>query len=67
MTATLDLLEVSAMRLKLANLQTQVQSSELSLFERCELEDEILEIKESLGQFDRAKWDDSGECLNCSG
>ncbi len=65
MTATLNLLEVSQMRVKLKNLETQISSGELSLFERCEIEDEILELKEQLGQFDRAKWDDSVECLNC--
>jgi hypothetical protein len=65
MTATLNLLEVSQMRVQLKGLENKIGASELSLFERCELEDEILEIKEQLGQFDRAKWDDSGECLNC--
>jgi hypothetical protein len=65
MTATLNILEVSQIRVQLKKLETQVSSSELSLFERCELEDEILELKEQLGQFDRAKWDDNGECLNC--
>ncbi|MCU0338600.1 MAG: hypothetical protein MUE30_01855 [Spirosomaceae bacterium] len=63
----LNLLEVSEMRVKLKGLETQVSSGELSLFERCEIEDAILELKEHLGQFDRAKWDDSGECINCSG
>lgn len=65
MTATLNLLDVSQMRVKLKGLESQISSGELSLFDRCEIEDEILEIKEQLGQFDRAKWDDSAECLNC--
>ena len=65
MTATLNLLEVSQMRVQLKGLETKIDSSELSLFERCEIEDEILEIKEQLGQFDRNKWDESGECLSC--
>ena len=64
--ATLTLMEVSEMRVKLKALENQIASGELSLFERCEVEDEILELKEQLGEFDRAKWDDSGECLNCS-
>lgn len=65
MTATLSLLEASEMRVKMAHLEQRVQSGTLSLFERCDVEDEILEIKEQLGQFDRAKWDDTAECLNC--
>ncbi|WP_428655811.1 hypothetical protein [Runella sp.] len=64
--ATLTLMEVSELRVKLKALENQIASGELSLFERCEVEDEILEMKEQLGEFDRAKWDDSGECLNCS-
>ncbi len=64
--ATLTLMEVSEMRVKLKALENQIASGELSLFERCEVEDEILELKEQLGEFDRAKWDESGECLNCS-
>lgn len=63
----LNLLEVSEMRVKLKGLESQIGSGELSLFERCEIEDAILELKEQLGQFDRAKWDDTGECINCSG
>ena len=65
MTATLNLLDVSQMRVKLKGLESQISSGELSLFDRCEIEDEILEIKEQLGQFDRANCDDSAECLNC--
>jgi len=30
------------------------------------MEDEILELKEKLGEFDRLKFSDEGECLNCS-
>jgi hypothetical protein len=65
MSATLNILEVSQMRLKLKNLEDQITSGTLSLLDRCEVEDEILELKESLGEFDRAKWDENGECLNC--
>ncbi len=65
--ATLTLMEVSEMRVKLKNLEKQIESGELSLFDRCEVEDEILELKEQLGDFERSVRDDSGECINCSG
>ncbi|MFN8345040.1 MAG: hypothetical protein U0X91_08550 [Spirosomataceae bacterium] len=65
--ATLTLMEVSEMRVKLKTLEKQIESGELSLFERCEVEDEILELKEHLGEFERSVRDDSGECINCSG
>jgi hypothetical protein len=65
--ATLTLMEVSEMRVKLKTLEKQIESGELSLFERCEVEDEILELKENLGEFERSVRDDSGECINCSG
>ncbi|AXE20083.1 hypothetical protein DR864_21180 [Runella rosea] len=65
--ATLTLMEVSEMRVKLKALEKQIASGELSLFDRCEVEDEILELKENLGEFERSVRDDSGECINCSG
>jgi hypothetical protein len=55
------------MRVKLKNLEKKIESGELSLFDRCEVEDEILELKEQLGDFERSVRDDSGECINCSG
>ncbi|REA56025.1 hypothetical protein DSL64_27485 [Dyadobacter luteus] len=64
--ATLTLPEVFDLRLKIQELETKVSSGELSLFERCDLEDEILSLKEKLGEFDRMKFSDEGECLNCS-
>ena len=64
--ATLTLPEVFDLRLKMKELEGKVNSGELSLFERCDLEDEILELKEKLGEFDRLKFSDEGECLNCS-
>ena len=54
-------------KVKLKNLEQQISSGELSLFERCEVEDARLELKEQLGQFDRAKGNEDGECLYCSG
>ena len=65
--ATLTLPEVFQARMRLQELEVQVNSGELSLFERCDLEDEILDLKERLGQFDRYKFTDQGECINCSG
>ncbi len=65
--ATLTLMEVSEMRVKLKHLEKQIASGELSLFDRCEVEDEILELKEQLGDFERSVRDESGECINCSG
>ncbi|MDF7820755.1 hypothetical protein P1X15_24245 [Runella sp. MFBS21] len=65
--ATLTLMEVSEMRVKLKTLEKEIASGELSLFERCEIEDEILELKEQLGDFERSVRDESGECINCSG
>ena len=51
--ATLTLPEVFDLRLKIQELEAKVNSGELSLFERCDMEDEILEMKEKLGEFDR--------------
>lgn len=64
--AVLTLPEVFDVRLKIQELETKVRSGELSLFERCDMEDEILNLKEKLGEFDRLKASDEGECLNCS-
>ena len=45
---TLTLPEVFDVRLKIQELEAKVNSGELSLFERCDMEDEILELKEKL-------------------
>lgn len=63
---TLTLPEVFDVRLKIQELEAKVNSGELSLFERCDTEDEILELKEKLGEFDRQKFSEGEECLNCS-
>lgn len=65
--ATLTLPEVFDLRLHLQTLEGKKDSPELSLFERCDVEDEILNLKEKLGQFDRQKFDQGDECINCSG
>ena len=62
----LTLLEASEMRVKLKGLEKQIESGELSLLERCEIEDEILEIKEALGEFERGHQENEN-CENCSG
>jgi hypothetical protein len=63
----LTLPEVFDLRLKLKSLEEEVNSGSLSLFDRCEKEDEILSIREKLGEFDRNKTVDQEECLHCSG
>lgn len=60
----MNILEVSEMRVKLKTLESQIESGTLSLIERCEVEDEILDLRERLGEFDRGKWNNE-ECLNC--
>lgn len=65
--STLTLPEVFDLRLKLKSLEEEVSSGALSLFDRCEKEDEILAIREKLGEFDRAKGNNEEECLHCSG
>lgn len=63
----LTLIQASEMRLQLRSFEEKLLTGDLSLFDRCELEDEILSIKEALGEFERNVRDDSGECINCSG
>jgi hypothetical protein len=63
----LTLLEASAMRVKLKDIEKQIESGNLPLLDRCELEDEALTLKEQLGEFERTVRDDSGDCINCSG
>ncbi len=64
--ATLTLPEVFDLRLKLQELEAKITEGSLSLFDRCDIEDQVLEIKEQLGEFDRLKFSEDGECLNCS-
>lgn len=61
----MTLLESSELRVKLKALEAQL-TPELGLFERCEIQDKVLEIKEQLGEFERAV-QEGGECENCSG
>lgn len=64
--ATLTLPEVFEVRNKIQELEKKVSTGELTLFERCDMEDEILALKEKLGEFDRLKFSEDAECLNCS-
>ncbi len=59
--------EVFELRLRLKALEQEIASGGLSLFERCEKEDEVLEIKERLGEFDRHNQAGEEACINCSG
>ena len=61
----MTLLESSELRVKLKALEAQL-TPELGLLERCEIQDEILEIKEQLGEFERSVQNGEG-CENCSG
>ncbi len=62
----MELCEVHQLRLRLKALELSEQDTHLSFVERLEIKDEILEIKELLGEFKRQA--ESGEaCENCSG
>ena len=61
----MTLLESSELRVKLKALEAQL-TPELGLLEKCAIQDEILEIKEQLGEFERTV-QEGGECENCSG
>jgi len=61
-----DLTEIHAKRIQLRDLEKQLKNPDLGLFERCELQDKILEIKEVLGEFERSHNEGEG-CVNCSG
>lgn len=62
----MKLCEASELRVRLKALELSEQDVHLSFVERLEIKDEILEIKEKLGEFHRQV--ESGEaCENCSG
>ena len=63
----MTLLEVHEKRVKLKELEKQIASGELSLLDRCDVEDEILELKEQLGDFERGVLESGSDCDNCSG
>ena len=53
------------LELRIRELQQLLPS--LDLISRCEAEDEILSIKEQLGNFKRQTENNNDECINCSG
>jgi hypothetical protein len=63
----LTLPQIFEMKIKLKELETQIASGELSLLDRCDVEDEILELKLQLGEFERGVLESGSDCINCSG
>ncbi len=63
----MDILDISEKKLKIVELEKQIESGNLSLFERCEVEEEILQLKEEIGEFVRNIESSEGDCINCSG
>lgn len=62
----MELCKVHELRVRLKALELSEQDAHLSFIERLEIKDEILEIKEKLGEFQRQV--EGGEaCENCSG
>jgi hypothetical protein len=63
----MDIIQLSKARIRLAEVNKQLQNDNLSFVERMELLDEQLELKEQLGEFQRSTQNDLGDCINCSG
>ena len=63
----MDIVQLSTARIRLAEVNKQLQNDNLSFVERMELLDEQLELKEQLGEFQRSTQNDLGDCINCSG
>ncbi|TAE41683.1 MAG: hypothetical protein EAZ70_00095 [Runella slithyformis] len=63
---TLTLSEVSAMRVKLKNLEARKEDASLSFMDKIEIMDEILELKEQLGEFERKVSSSGNDCEFCS-
>lgn len=63
----MDIIQLSKARIRLAEIEKELQNDELSFVGRMELLDERLELQEQLGEFQRSTNNDSGECINCSG
>lgn len=63
---TLTLPEVSAMRVKLKNLEARKADASLSFMDKIEVMDEILELKEQLGEFERKVSNSGNDCEFCS-
>ena len=63
---TLTLPEVSAMRVRLKQLEARKEDTSLSLMDKIEVMDEILELKEQLGEFERKVSNAGNDCEFCS-
>jgi len=63
----MTLTEATELRVKLKRLEAQIESGTLSLFDRCTVENSMLEIKEQLGTFERYVRESGDNCENCSG
>ncbi len=63
----LTLFNAHELRVRLKALELSEQDAHLSFVERLEIKDEILEIKEALGEFQRQVSEAGDECVNCSG
>ena len=63
----MELCEATKLRVRLKTLELSEQDAHLSFVERLEIKDEILEIKEALGEFQRQVNEAGEECVNCSG
>jgi hypothetical protein len=63
---TLTLPEVSAMRIRLKNLELRKDDDSISFMDKIEIMDEILEIKEQLGEFERKVNSSGDDCEFCS-
>lgn len=63
---TLTLPEVSAMRVRLKQLEARKEDTSLSFMDKIEVMDEILELKEQLGEFERKVSSAGNDCEFCS-
>ena len=63
--ATVTLLQASELRVKLKALEIRKDDASLSFMDKLELMDEILEIKEQLGDFERSV-NNADDCEFCS-
>ena len=63
----MDIIQLSKARIRLAEIEKELQNDELSFVGRIELLDERLELQEQLGEFQRSTQNGLGDCINCSG
>ena len=63
----MGLCKVHELRVRLKALELSEKDADISFVERLEIKDEILEIKEKLGEFQRQVSEAGAACENCSG